>query len=83
VTINKDYAKKMAEIAEHLSPDEVQLNTPLRPCATSPLTPEAITSIKRKFSGLKNVVTVYEAPVVEAVPLNSKETLRRRPKIHS
>jgi len=82
IEANKDYAKEMAGIAEELSPDEVQLNTPLRPCAVRPLIPEAITSIRREFSSLKNVVTVYEATSPEVVPLNLKETLRRRPKIH-
>jgi len=30
----------MAKIAAELSPDEVQLNTPLHPCAQKPLTPQ-------------------------------------------
>ena len=81
IEANKDYAKEMAKIAEKLAPDEVQINTPLRPCAVRPLIPEAITSIRQEFSSLKNVVTVYEAPKVEVIPLDVEETLRRRPKL--
>jgi len=83
IEANKDYAKEMAGIAEELSPDEVQLNTPLRPCAVQPLIPEAINSIRREFSGPKHIVTIYEATRPEVLPLNLKETLRRQPKIHN
>jgi wyosine [tRNA(Phe)-imidazoG37] synthetase (radical SAM superfamily) len=76
---NKGYAPEMARIAEQLSPDEVQINTPLRPCAVQPLSPEEIATIRGAFSSLKGVVTVYEAPRLEAIPLNQKETLLRRP----
>ena len=78
---NKGYAPKMARIVEKLSPDEVQINTPLRPCAVKPLTPEEISAIRQEFAGLKGVVTVYEALRPAVTPLNLKETLRRRPKL--
>ena len=79
IDANKQCAGEMAIIAERLSPDEVQINTPLRPCAVPPLSPEVMHSIMEKFSGLKNVVTVYEAPRPEVTPIDRKETLRRRP----
>ena len=82
IDTNKHCAKEMATIAEQLSPYEVQLNTPLRPCAVRPLTPELIDNISREFSGLKNMVTVYAAPRPEVIPLDLKETLKRRPKIN-
>ena len=81
VEANKGYAPEMARIAEELSPDEVQINTPLRPCAVKPLTLEEITAIRREFAGLRGVVTVYEALRPEVTPLNLKETLRRRPEL--
>lgn len=77
---NKGCAGEMAEIAEKLKADEVQINTPLRPCAVRPLSPEVIASISGEFSSLKNVVTVYEAPRPQISPLDLKETLKRRPK---
>jgi len=79
VEANKECANDMAGIAELLSPDEVQLNTPLRPCAVSPLPPEEISRIRQAFSRFKNVLTVYEATRPEVVPLNVEETRRRRP----
>jgi len=81
VEVNRGYAPEMARIAEELSPDEVQINTPLRPCAVKPLTPEEIAAIRQDFTGLKGVVTVYEALKPEVTPLNLKETLQRRPKL--
>jgi len=80
IEANKNYAPQMARIAEQLLPDEVQINTPLRPSAVQPLTPEEISSIRQAFSSLENVVTVYEASKPEIAPLNLEETLRRRPK---
>ena len=79
VDTNKGAAVEMAELAAGLSPDEVQLNTPLRPCAISPLSPEEMATIKQEFSGLKNVVMVYEASPPQVSPLDLAETLRRRP----
>jgi len=81
VEANRGYASEMARIAEALSPDEVQINTPLRPCAVKPLPPEEIAAIRREFAGLKGVVTVYEALRPEVTPLNLGETLRRRPEL--
>ena len=80
IAINKDYARQMADIARRLSPDEVQLNTPLRPCPVKPLTPETMAIIENEFTGLR-VINVYQALKPEVVPLNLEETLRRRPKL--
>ncbi len=60
VEANKDCAREMAKIARELSPDEVQINTPLRPCGVEPLSPSEIASIRKEFRGLKRVVTAYE-----------------------
>jgi wyosine [tRNA(Phe)-imidazoG37] synthetase (radical SAM superfamily) len=79
--LNKNFAGEIAQIAELLSPDQVQLNTPLRPCAVKPLTPSQMSFIKGEFVKLGDVITVYEASRPEVTPLNLKETLRRRPKV--
>jgi wyosine [tRNA(Phe)-imidazoG37] synthetase (radical SAM superfamily) len=76
---NEDYAADMAEIARRLSPDEVQINTPLRPCAITPLNIQQIATIRAAFSGVRNIVTVYEAQKPEVTPLSQEETLLRRP----
>ncbi len=81
IEANRDFAGEIAQIASSLSPDEVQLNTPLRPCAVKPVTSSQMAYIKGKFVNLRNVVTVYEASRPGVVPLNLQEALRRRPKL--
>ena len=81
VEANRDSASEMAVVVHGISPDEVQINTPLRPCGVKPLPPGDIATIQREFSELENVVTVYEAPKHEIVPFDLAETLRRRPKL--
>ena len=82
IEANKDYGKDMARMAAELSPDEIQINTPLRPCGVKPLQPEEIATIRQEFNGLERVVTVYEVTRPEVTPLSFKETLRRRPEEH-
>jgi wyosine [tRNA(Phe)-imidazoG37] synthetase (radical SAM superfamily) len=81
IEANKDHGKDMASLARQISPDEVQINTPLRPCPVRPLPPESLTEIQSQFTNLRDVVSVYEAPKPEVMPIDLAETLRRRPKI--
>ena len=81
VEANRDCAPQMAKIAGEIGPDEIQINTPLRPCAVSPLPPEELAAIQRAFSKLKNVVSVYKKHKPDVSPLSMEETLRRRPKL--
>jgi wyosine [tRNA(Phe)-imidazoG37] synthetase (radical SAM superfamily) len=74
----RDRAEEMAEIARDLSPDEVQLNTPLRPSPVPPLCPAEMDEIEAAFVGLP-VLNVYKAARPEAVFLDEEETRRRRP----
>ena len=76
---NRGGAALMAKLAGDISPDEVQINTPLRECAVDPLPPEELTAIKNEFKGLGNVVTAYEARRPRVTAMNAGETLRRRP----
>jgi wyosine [tRNA(Phe)-imidazoG37] synthetase (radical SAM superfamily) len=78
---NKECVAEMAGIAEDLLPDEVQINTPLRPCPVEPLSRQEIAAISRGFGGFKEVVTVYEATRPDVAPLHLEETLRRRPQL--
>ena len=78
VRANKGFAAEMAAIARELAPDEVQVNTPLRPCAVSPLTAKEIAAIRDEFTGLP-IRSVYEAARPTVTPLDVRETLRRRP----
>ena len=81
IEANKEYASEIAALAELISPDEVQINTPLRPCAVRPLPADSIAEIKRAFANFRNVVTVYEAPRPKLMPFDLAETLRRRPRL--
>lgn len=78
---NMGKAAEMAKLAKALSPDEIQINTPLRPCPIKPLTPGDIAYIHGHFMGLRNVVTVYEAERPVVAPLDMEATLQRRPEL--
>jgi wyosine [tRNA(Phe)-imidazoG37] synthetase (radical SAM superfamily) len=75
---NRDRAEEIAEIARDLSPDEIQLNTPLRPSPVPPLSPAEMDEIEAAFAGLP-VLNVYKAAQPEVVFLDEEETKRRRP----
>jgi wyosine [tRNA(Phe)-imidazoG37] synthetase (radical SAM superfamily) len=81
VEANRDAAGRLAAMASRLSPDEIQINTPLRPCPVKPLTAEEIAAIREEFHEFPNVVTVYDTPRPEVTPLNIEETRRRRPEL--
>jgi len=75
---NQEEAEALARLARAMAPDEIEVNTPLRPCAVEPLPPDALAEIMTAFEGL-NAVSVYEATRPEVRPLDIKETLQRRP----
>ena len=81
IEANKNHAAELAEIVQQLSPDEMQLNTPLRPCPVNALSPEEMKFIHGMFTRLDNVVSVYQAAKPVVVPINSLQTARRRPEI--
>jgi len=81
IEANRGCAVGMVEIAGRLSPDELQINTPLRPCGVTPLSTGEVAAIEREFGNFQNVFTVYGALKPEVVPIDSAATLRRRPKL--
>jgi len=81
IEANKDYASQIAVLARQISPDEMQINTPLRPCAVRPLPPKSIAEIQKEFTNFESVVTVYESRKSKVLPLDLAETLRRRPRL--
>ncbi|MBN3039410.1 MAG: radical SAM protein [Candidatus Omnitrophica bacterium] len=76
---NKKAAKKMAELAKAICPDEVQLNTPTRPSRVRPLSRKDMAGIKRYFRGMK-AVSIYEAKRKKVRPISKKDTMTRRGK---
>lgn len=78
---NRRKGPQLAELVNVLAPDEVQINTPLRPCPVRPLSPADLSQISRSFSGFKHTITVYEASKPVVIPLNQQQTERRRPEV--
>jgi len=74
---NRHRSAEMAAIARRLEPDEVHLNTPLRPSPVPPLPPEALAEIEADFG--PNAINVYRTMRLEVAPLDPSETRRRRP----
>jgi len=83
---NKCLVKELAALVNNIKPDEVQINTPLRPCAVFPLTKDEIQKIRDEFVKLCSpnsikVISVYEPVVKKDVKsISSAETIRRRGK---
>ncbi|MCD4780707.1 MAG: radical SAM protein [Candidatus Omnitrophica bacterium] len=77
---NKGCAQDIAQIAKEINPDEVQINTPLRPCRVKPLPESEVDKIESYFKGLKTI-SVYKAERKEISPLSDEETLKRRGKV--
>ncbi len=76
---NMKYAKEIADIVKKLNPDEVQINTPLRPCSVKPLNKNQISKIEQEFKN-QNLATisVYESKKPKTSPLDKMNILRRR-----
>ena len=77
---NEKYAKEIARLVERIGADEVQLNTPLRPCAVKPLSRKKMKEVERHFKGL-NAISVYKSVRKKVKPVSRKDTLRRRGKV--
>ena len=77
----KSNASKIAEIAKKINPDEIQINTPLRPCPVSPLSKNELNNIKNKYFKGLTAYTVYEKKRPKVKILNMYATKKRRPKI--
>ncbi|MBU4312618.1 MAG: radical SAM protein [Candidatus Omnitrophica bacterium] len=74
---NRSYAGDIAGLAKDINPDEVQLNTPLRPCSAKPLSKKEMDAIKLYFKGMR-VVCVYDARKKKVEFINRDDTSRRR-----
>lgn len=77
---NIRYAKDIADLAREIKPQEVQINTPLRPCSVEPLGPEELYRLKDFFAGL-NTISVYDSQKKDVRPISHADTLKRRGKV--
>ncbi|MFH1750362.1 MAG: radical SAM protein [Candidatus Micrarchaeota archaeon] len=81
IEANKTSADQLASIAKWIDPDEIQINTPLRPCMEKALCRTEMEEIKNAFRGLRNVKCVYDAKLPDVEPINLEEIYKRkRPK---
>ncbi len=77
---NRNDASKFIKLLEAIKPDEVHLNTPLRPSAVKPLSESQMQEIKSVFSKLPyKISSVYEIEKLKVEPISESDTLRRRP----
>jgi wyosine [tRNA(Phe)-imidazoG37] synthetase (radical SAM superfamily) len=74
---NISCAEGIATIVKDIGPDEVQINTPLRPCRIKPLSKICIEQLRHYFKGCK-VISCYDKKRKKTKPLNREDTLRRR-----
>lgn len=74
---NKDYAYELAELANKIEPDEVQINTPLRVCDIQPLSKKEIDEIEKIFTGLPTL-SVYRSKKPVTQPLDMTELIKRK-----
>jgi wyosine [tRNA(Phe)-imidazoG37] synthetase (radical SAM superfamily) len=84
---NKACAAAIAQIAHQITPNEVEINTPLRACAVKPLSIEEIEEITAIFRGVcgaeSKVRNVYEVKREKIQPFCQPSTERRRGKENS
>jgi wyosine [tRNA(Phe)-imidazoG37] synthetase (radical SAM superfamily) len=74
---NKEFAHKLADITRDIKPDEVQINTPTRPCDVPPLQKNDLNNIEKIFHGL-STISVYTSQKPSTKPLDKLELIKRR-----
>ncbi len=77
--MNKGSGYNLQMNARFAMPDQVQLNTPLRPCAVKPLPAAELETLRKTWFWNHKTFTVYEAKRPEVVPMDVEETERRHP----
>jgi wyosine [tRNA(Phe)-imidazoG37] synthetase (radical SAM superfamily) len=87
---NKNHPEEFWPLLDYIQPDEIQINTPLRPSPVQPLSQEEISQIKRCFStyneflpeGRKiKLVSVYDVKPKVVSSISDENTLKRRGKV--
>jgi len=77
--MNKGSGYKLQMNARFALPDQVQLNTPLRPCAIKPLPAAELEIFRKNWFWDRNTLTVYAAKRPEVSPMDVEETEIRHP----
>lgn len=78
---NIEYVEEIANTVSEIEPNEVQINTPLRPCLIEPLTEEQLAPIEQVFKDRSlNTISVYSSIKPKTSPLDKMELFKRRRK---
>ncbi len=79
---NKNEAIELADLCREIKPDEIQINTPLRPSGVSPLSKEKLKEITSNFSNMEGikVFSVYDVEKEKVIPFTREDTFKRRGK---
>ncbi len=85
VSKNKKYVDEISWIAREMEPDEIQLNTPLRPCGIKPMSRADMDVIKlcflRHCGRDTKIISVYDIDKEQVTPFSARHTLMRRGKV--
>lgn len=73
---NLQHLSRLGTLAFFLNPDEVQLNTPIRPCSVPPLSRDRLIKAKKFFKDVP-VISCYDVPESQTIPLNEQSTALR------
>lgn len=73
---NFQHLNRLSTLAFFLNPDEVQLNTPIRPSACAPLSKDRILTAKKFFKNVP-VISCYDVPVSQTQPIDEQATTTR------
>ena len=73
---NLENIRQIAKVSRRLGADEIQLDTPLRPSAITPLERQRVGWAKKFFEGMP-VVSVFDAPLKECTPIDERATMKR------
>lgn len=76
VNQNIETIQQIAEVSRRLGANEIQLDTPLRPSAITPLERQRVQWAKKFFDDMP-VVTVFDAPLKEYKPIDERATVAR------
>lgn len=73
---NIENIQQIAQISRCLGANEIQLDTPFRPCAIKPLERQRVQWAKKFFEDMP-VVSVFDAPLQEYTPMDERATMSR------
>jgi wyosine [tRNA(Phe)-imidazoG37] synthetase (radical SAM superfamily) len=73
---NIENIRQIAEVSRRLGADEIQLDTPLRPSAITPLEKKRIQWAKKFFEDMP-VISVFDAPLQAYTPIDEQATMKR------